>query len=452
MGRRLLAAATTAIAIATSVLLPGTASALPYDEWGTGDAYYSPKPTTSWSKSASGMRTFLSTIQPQFSEQAFVWGGPLISKDGTMTAVDFEMQRDDSEVDGHRGWLVQNVSAGLLYHDGKTFDVGGLFGTAEDNYPVSFTRIPWSVRADQALLVEQPEFIDVRVVKGAIGVKGSIIELTANVYNVSEGAPLLQRIEVYVRARDTTGLVQWGYGPSGFAPMWIHQPQRDSIMNSYGGSVGDYLRATDDSMWSQGQNYLTTPLLKVEKFVVSKDGKVVDRGSRGWIWMDYVTRSFDAQAQEVVNSGSGWNEFSVMFPSTGQSMKIGWTDFPKAPGVGTFPYAYLDSPTGPRGRNGVIQPQMTWGINRVHLTPVKSSKWVSPKSGNVYYLKWKARLDKTSASKRVDLTFSSALPNQEAVIAGRAVYEGVFNVTGKIGDQKVHGYAVNEYQIPGQGQ
>jgi hypothetical protein len=438
--------------LASLVVSPGSSLALPYSEWGTGDAYYSPKLTTSWSKSAGGVRTFLSTIQPQFSEQAFVWGGPLISDDGKITVVDFEMQRDDSQVGSHRGWLVENVSAGLLYHNGRTFDVGGLFGVAEDNYPVSFTKIPWSVRADQSLLLAQPEFIDVRVVKGEIGVKGSIVELTANVYNMSEGAPLLERVEVYVRAQDTTGLMQWGYGPSGFAPMWIFPPQRESINSTYGGSVGDYLRSTDDSMWSQGQYYFTTPMLKVQKFVVSKGGKVVDRGSQGWIWMDYVTRSFDTEANEVVDSGSGWNEFGVFFPSTKQAMKIGWTDFPHAPGVGKFTYAYLTSPTSDRGRNGVLQPQMAWNLGDIHLTPVKSSRWVSPTSGNTYYLTWKARLDKTSRSERVDLTLTSALPNQEAVISGRAVFEGVFTVTGTIGGKNVKGYALNEYQIPGQGE
>lgn len=451
--RRLLALpAVAAVALASLAALPGTSTALPYDEWGTGDAYYSPNLTTSWSKSRAGLREFLSTMQPQFSEQSFVWGGPLISEDGTMTVVDFEMQRDDSQVGDHRGWLVQNVSAGLLYHDGKTFDIGGLFGIAEDNYPVSFTKIPWSVRADQSLVLAQPEFIDVRVVKGQIGVKGAVYELTANVYNTSEDAPPLERVEVYVRAKDTTGMMQWGYGPSGFSPMWIFPEQRDIIENTYDGSVGDYLRATDDSMWSQGQNYLTVPLLKVQKFVVSKNDKVVDRGSAGWIWMDYVTRSFDARAKEIVNSGAGWNEFSIYIPSTGQAMKVGWTNFPKAPGIGKFPYAYLASPTSDKGPNGVLQPQMAWGLNDIHLRPVRSSKWVSPTTGNSYYLKWRLILDETETNERVKLTLTSALPNQEAVIADRAVLEGVFTVKGNIGGKKVQGYALDEFQIPGKGQ
>ncbi len=444
-------------AAATAVTPNGTESAFSaLAGMGSDDAYYSSYLTTIQSMSPMGLRTFLSTDQRQYGEQSFVWGGVLISPNGDRSVLDVEMQRDEKSVGPTHGVLAEDVSAAVLYNDGSGWVVGGMGGTAEEDYPVAFTQIPWSVRASQDVPFGQPQFVDARVVQGQIGMKGAVYEFTGNVFNVSETAPALERIEVYVRARDTTGLMQWGYGPSGFAPMWVFPEQRESIMNTYGGSVGEYLRATGDPMWSQGQYYFTIPLLKVEKYVVSRGGAVVNEGSKGWLWMDNVARSFSAQAEQVVNAGGGigWNEFSVFIPGTGDALKIGQTlsQLTVSPGpVGPFSYAYLASPASRKGRNGVLTPRSSWGMNDIQMTPIESSKWVSPVTGDAYYLAWQVTLNKGRGAEKVSLTIQQAVPNQEAVIAGRSVFEGLFRVTGTIGSRKVEGFALQEYQIPGKG-
>ena len=422
----------------------------------TDDAYYSSYLTTIQSMSPAGLRTYFSTDQRQYGEQSFVWGGALISPSGAISVLDVEMQRDEQSVGPTHGVLAEDVSAAVLYNDGSGWVVGGMSGTAEENYPVAFTQIPWSVRASQDVPYGQPQFVDARVVQGQFGMKGAVYEFTGNIFNVSSTAPALERIEVYVRARDTTGVMQWGYGPSGFAPMWVFPAQQASIMNTYGGSVGDYLRATGDPMRSQGQYYFTIPMLKVEKYVVSRGGVVINEGSKGWLWMDNVTRSFSPQAEQVVNAGGGigWNEFSVFIPATGEALKIGQTfsQLKESPGpVQPFPYAYLASPSSRKGRNGALTPRMSWGMNDVQMTPIESSKWVSPLTGDAYYLAWQVTLNRARGAQKASLTIQQAVPNQEAVIAGRSVFEGLFRVSGTIGGRRVEGYALQEYQIPGKG-
>ena len=66
-------------------------------------------------------------------------------------------------------------------------------------------------------------------------------EFTSYVPNGATGAPADQFLTLYVRARDATGLMQWGYGPSGFFPQWIYPDQRAAITGEYGNSVGRYL-------------------------------------------------------------------------------------------------------------------------------------------------------------------------------------------------------------------
>jgi hypothetical protein len=442
------------LAAGAALLNPGLAHALPYDEWGTGDAYYSPNITTIQAASPAGLRTFLSTDQHQYTEQSFVWGGPLYSSDGGTSVVCVEMQRDDTHV-GPFGILAEGVTAGVLYNDGDGYAAGGFSGLAEVQLPVNFTRFPWSVRATnpQASL-SQPEYVDVRAVSGAVGAKGTIYEITASVVNVAQTAPLFERLDIYVRAKDTTGIMQWGYGPSGFAPMWVFPDQRAAIENDYDGSVIDYLQGTDDSMWSQGQYYFTSPMLKVEKFVIQKDGAVVDHGTAGWLWTDNVVRSFTPEANEVTHGagGIGWNEFGVAIPATGEAFKIGYTESDDTNlGVGTFPYAYLVSPDGPRAHNGALSSAMSWGINDVHMTPVKNSRWTNPATGNSYYLTWKVVLDKNPRGTKVKFTIKQAVPNQEAVIVGRSVFEGVTSVKGTIGKRSVTGWAFQEFQQPGKG-
>ena len=412
---------------------------------GSAEAYYSPRATLPMAQSPQGLRHFLSHDQPQYDEQSYVWAGSLIEADGSVNALAVEMQRNDS-----LGGLVAipAVSAGILVNREADpgYVIGGLGGIPDLTIPLALTSVPWSARAQSFTPGQQPDFVDVRVVEGQIGERGAVYEFSADVPDIADGPNKGRRMQVYVRAVDTTGVMQWGYGPSGFMPMWIYPPQRAAIMDTYDGSVGDYLAATRDRMASQGTYYFSSPLLKVQDFRVAIDGRRVSHGSDGWLWMDNVERSFDQRAQDVVDNGVSWLEFSVQVPKTRQALKIGYTE---QASVGRFPYAMLSAGDAPTARNGARTSQMTWNIDGIRFHPVPGSKWTNPATGHTYYLKYRVNLDDSGTGKKSTLWFTAALPKQEAVISSRSVFEGLFRMKGTIDGKPVEGWGFGELQPVG---
>jgi hypothetical protein len=389
------------------------------------------------------MRRFLSTDHPEYNLQSYVWAGSLVDTTGRVNTFAFEMQRNDESIDGSP--LLPFVTAAALFnrssHPG--FVVGGLTGIAELTLPMSLTSRPWSVRAQSYTVGQPPQFIDARVVDGILGKKGAVYEFTTFVPNGATGAPPNQVLELYVRAKDTTGIMQWGYGPSGFFPQWIYPAQRASIRHDFGNSVRKYLAATHDPMTNQGDYYYTLPLLKVQQFSVRLAGKVVTRGSGGWIWFDTVEQQFDAAAKEIISNGVDWLEFSVQFPRTGQAMKIGYVE---QASVGRLSYAMLHTAHSPKARNGAFMNSMNWDMDKIHVTPVKSSLWKSPASGQSYYTRYRVTLDGARPRQQAHLLITAKFKNQEVIAAGRTVYEGLFSVAGTLCGKKVTGQAWTEVQ------
>lgn len=410
---------------------------------GSADAYYSATADLPMARSALGLRRFLSTTQPQYDEQSYVWWGALVDYDGTRNAVAVEMQRNDKLIDGFIP--VPEVDAAILYNQGDDpgYAIGGLGGLPELTTPVTFTSSPWTARVESFTPGQQPDFIDIRVVAGQFGRRGAVYEFTTSVPNLAPTAPVGERITTYIRAKDVFGIQQWGYGPSGYIPMWIFSAQRAQIMDDFGGSVGDYLEATGDPMLGQGTYYWTEPLLQVQRFKVSINGRVVSAGDEGWMWLDNVERSFNAQAQEIVNGKVSWQEFSIMIPSSRTSLKVGYT---KQALVGTYPYASMVSPDSAKARNGAWAPAATWPLQAIHMRPIKGSEWTNPVTGNTYYLKQRVELDRYPGGPRASFVVTSSIPDQEAVVLGRAVFEGLFRVTGTIDGEPVSGWAWGELQ------
>jgi len=409
-----------------------------------GDVFFSPKASVIQAQSPAGMRTFLSTDDPEYTLQSYVWAGSLVDASGQINTFAFEMQRNNESIDGSAP-LVPVVTSAALFNRSSDpgFVVGGLVGVADLTLPVSMTSRPWSIRAQASLPGQAPQFLDVRIVKGAIGKKGAVYELTSLVPNGAAGAPANQFLELYVRAEDTTGMMQWGYGPSGFFPQWIYPAQRAAITNDFGNSVGKYLAATGDPMTNQGDYYYTMPLLKVQRFFVSLGGQVVDRGSGGWIWFDNVEQQFDAAANQIISKGVDWLEFSVQFPKTTQAMKIGYVE---QASVGRPNYAMLHDAHSPKARNGAFTDAVNWDIDKVHIRPISSSLWKSPVSGQSYYLRYRVTLDGARPSQRAHLYIAAKFTNQEVNAGGRHAYEGLFSVTGTLCGKKVTGQTWTEVQ------
>ena len=421
---------------------PATSFAATPPSAAAGDVFFSPRASVIQAKSPAGMRTFLSTDHPEYSLQSYVWAGSLVDAGGRVNTFAFCMQRNNESIAGSP--LVPVLTSAALFNRSSDpgFVVGGLAGVADLTLPLSLTTRPWSVRAQSFTPGQPPDFIDARVVEGVLGKKGAVYELSAFVPNGATGAPANELLTLYVRAKDATGIMQWGYGPSGFFPQWIYPAQRAAITNDFGNSVGKYLAGTHDPMTNQG-DYYTMPLLEVQRFSVSLGGQVVSKGSGGWIWFDNVEQQFDAAAEQIISNGVKWLEFSVQFPTTKQAMKIGYVE---QASVGQLNYAMLHDAHSPKARNGAFTDAVNWDIDKVHITPVQSSLWKSPVSGQSYYTRYRVTLDGARPRQRAHLFIAAKFTNQEVNAGGRHVYEGLFSVTGTLCGEKVTGQAWTEVE------
>ena len=185
------------------------------------------------------------------------------------------------------------------------------------------------------------------------------------------------------------------------------------------------------------------PLLEVQRFSVSLGGQVVSKGSGGWIWFDNVEQQFDAAAEQIISNGVKWLEFSVQFPTTKQAMKIGYVE---QASVGQLNYAMLHDAHSPKARNGAFTDSVNWDMDKVHITPVQSSLWKSPVSGQSYYTRYRVTLDGARPGQRAHLFIAAKFTNQEVNAGGRHVYEGLFSVTGTLCGEKVTGQAWTEVE------
>lgn len=432
-----------ALALAAVCASSGAAVAAASPSAAAGDVFYSSEATAPQAQSAVAMQTFLSTSHPEFTLQSYVWAGSLVEDDGGLSTFACEVQRNPEKMDGTA--QLPLVTSAVLFNRSSSpgYAVGALLGTPEFTLPFSLTTLPWSVRAQSFTIGQQPQFIDVRVVDGVLGKKGAVYEFTSYVPNGATGAPAGQSLTLYVRARDVTGLMQWGYGPSGFFPQWIYPDQRAAITGTYGNSVGDYLEATRDPMVDQGDYYYTLPLLEVQRFSVSLGDQVVSQGSRGWLWFDNVEQSYDAKALEIIENHVTWMEFSVQFPKTRQAMKIGYVE---QASVGQLDYAMLHDADSPKAQNGNYTDSVDWDIDQIHITPDASSLWKSPASGQSYYTRFTVTLDGARPRERAKLVIAAKFQDQEIVADQRAVYEGLFSVSGTLCGKKVTGQAWTEVQ------
>jgi hypothetical protein len=428
-----------AIAAAAALAAPPAAGAQ-----GFTDAYYSKDAVVPQSRSVAGMRQYLSSDQKQMEMQSQVFFGNLITRDGRFNSFASMIQRQDGLVKQVPG-LPISLST-VLINSGQGWLGGVIDGVPELTFPMSLTTNPWSARAESVAFGQLPKFVDMRVVDGQLGERGSVYEITASIlsnYDSGSGAP--EPETAYVRVKDMTGIVMWGFGPSGFKPQWLDSGQREKIMTRYDGSLERYLRATGDPMIGQGNYYYSSPLLKVQKFVFYRNGKRILSGNGGYTFFDQCTQSFGPAAQKILNNNFGWVSFEIPIPAVNGGMALGRLSQPT---VGTLPYAALATTRSPKARNGALVAH-NWGRKDISLRPVTGSAWKSPRSGQTYYMKWRAVLKGPDAARRGDLTLTAVNKDSEVIFSGRAVYEGLFRYRGTIAGKKASGAAFAEMQPEG---
>ncbi len=417
---------------------------------GFADAYYFNKAAVPQAKSPGGMLRYLSNDQPQMEMQSYVFFGNLITRGGKFNSFASMVQRQDGLIP-----QIPNLPVTIsttIFNSGQGWFGGMIDGVPEvvdselSFYPMSLTTNPWSARSEEFTPGQKPQFIDLRVVNGQLGQPGAVYEITSSITSdqVSGGAQG-EPMTVYVRVKDVLGIAMWGFGPSGFKPQWLSVKQRAEIKSQYGGSIKRYLRATDDPMTGQGNYYYSSPLLKVQKFAVYRNGKQVLSGNSGYTFFDLCTQSFGPAARQVLDEDFGWVSFEIPIPGVNGGMALGRLSQPT---VGSLSYAALATDKSPRAQNGA-RIAYNWGIEDISLKPVANSAWKSPASGKTYYMKWNARLSGSSSARRGRLTLTAVNRNSEINVSGRSVYEGLFRYSGVIGGKKVSGSAFAEMQPEG---
>lgn len=425
--------------------LTGTPLSSPSTVTGTQAASYSNRPGVPQAQSCAGMRTFISTPQPGFDLQSYVFYGHLRDTSGKVVA--FSMLTQRQKVGAGDGPTADLQVAATTVNDGTGTTVGGLEAPPGAGVAVSATSNPWSMRTEATTAGATPQYLDARVVSGQLGQPGAVIELTAQVQSETIAAPSAppEPLQVSVRLVDVAGVGQWGYGPSGFFPQWIHPDQRAAITGRFKGSVADYLAATGDPMRDQGSYYYSSPVLHVSSFTISRGGSVVAHGTDGELLADYVTQSFDASAQAVVDNGVQWLEFSTLLDGD-RTMKVGVVH---QASVGSLPYAMLLAKGGSHLANGSLAASRRWNMDDVRVDADPSASWTSPRSGKHYSTRYQVRLAGSDGASSASLTYRALYDDQELTVAGRTVYEGLFVVRGTLGGKPVSGYAWAEIQPSG---
>jgi hypothetical protein len=433
-------------AVSIGLVTGGPATAVPAPTPAV-NAYYSPTASAPQSRSVAAFRRFLSTERTEFDLQSYPFFGSLVDRKGRTRTFSLMMQQTNDILDLPISYAVE----GVMVNKGTGFTLGGVEGVPELTLPLSLTAHPWSIRAQSFAIGQQPQFVDARVVKGHIGQKGAVYELTASVRSTKLGSSAAPRqLTLYVRAKDTLGMAQWGYGPSGFFPQWIYSTQRKAIEGRFKGDVGAYLAATHDRMSGQGDYYYSSPLLKVQQWSMRSNGTRMGRGSGGTLWLDNVEQSFDAAADKVVKNGVTWTEFSTQLPAVRSALKIGWV---KQASVGRLPYAMLVDSGSPQARNGNLRTS-AWAMQSIRIRPVGGARnrWTSPTTGLTYDTKYRVVLKAAGNAKghRARLTMRAVFDDQEVAFkGGRAVYEGLYTVTGRLDGRRIRGQAWGEVQPAG---
>lgn len=403
------------------------------------EVYYESSAILPQSKSPAGLTSFLSFDQPGIHLQSYCFWGELLEDNGFASAYLGISQRMDENISGFGHFMFPAVASAVGYNNppAKHVVLGGAYGLEGLNATVTQ---PWHYHVEIPNIPPTPLLInevDMMLIEGTMGQKGARYEITSSTVDL-EGYAL----ETDIIVRDSMGIVNEGYGPASFFPQWLDSQQRTLVSDKYGGSVENYLLATQDAMTDQGSYYYSAPFLSVEFFSITRNGQLITHGHNGLIWMDIVYQAFDASALNIVQSAN-WSFFSIQLPDSGQALMV--TNINNDVN-GSLPVASLFTSSGSRTANNGISPLYRWNIQDIQINPVSGYMWTSPTSQLTYYTKYNIIL---SGSHSANLIVTLSWNDQELNFSTKIFYEGLANVTGVLDGEQVQGLAWLEQQPAG---
>lgn len=292
---------------------------------------------------------------------------------------------------------------------------------------VSSSTNPWSFTLDVGIPGAPPP-VSLRTLSGRFGAPGTEYLLQAALLTMDGTSVLSAQLHL----RDRFGVIAQGQGTAAFNAGYLNEAQRTAIVNLYGGSLQAYLEATGDPMIDQGDFYYQLPLLDVVEFTIARDATVLASGTGGLIWCDYVAANYDELANAAYQSMTS-NFFAIQLPQLDTSLMALRIDSL----AGSLPTATLFDGSSPRAANGARNFAYSWPITGISIEPDLASRWEGPVTHNVYYLRYRIRLD--SPQRHADFTVTMATANQEVPFAAEPTYAGLTNVTGTLDGSPISG-------------
>lgn len=401
------------------------------------------------SQSPSQLSAWLAGKHPGYDLVAWCFYGNLIDDKDNTDAVAYIMQFVQTPK------MPQLEGIGIRpFQSGFTYDGAGTKGylVSGDMSPfptpaVTVTSKPWSIVTSYTNGKERSTNC-VSVIDGEMGSAGAKYMLTADVACLTAGGEM-KRLCAQITLVDQLGVVRVGYGPASFSPGMLTPKQAKEVNKNYNHSVKEYLDKTDAPLTDQGSYYYAIPLLAVESFKLTGDnGEVLSEGSQGTMWMDYVVQSFHETAWKS-SLGATWQWFAIQFPQKRAALTVSIVETPDKQ---LLPTAMFFRSTTCKTPNGAIAAEQEWSMNEISLKHDPNSEWTSPQSGRKYYMKYTLQLE--SQNFPVNLSLQSVRKDQEVYVNAPelkksvAKYEGVFEVSGKVGcsEEAYSGYAWGEVQ------
>ena len=402
------------------------------------------------SQTPDQLAAWLSTTHPGYDLVAWCFYGHLISEgegggehDKIAAVSTITQFKQGPSLPQLEGIGIRPFQSAFTYDDAKT---DGYIGSGDESLSpipaVTNTQNPWSLVVSYELQGKQST-ICLSLLSGRMGSMCATYMMTADVWcNINLNG---QRLRAEIEFVDSMGVVNEGYGPSGFAPQGITPQQAREIKEKYNFSVPDYLDKTEDPMTNQGAYSYSAPLLKVQRFkIIGDDDKVLNEGSAGYLWMDYMVMSYPTPSQPNTGSDATWQFFAIQFPTNQAALMVCIVESSQT----KLPTAKFFSKNSCPMTNGALNAEHEWRMDEIILIPDPNSVWVSP-HGTRYHMQYTIELN--SPEFVVVLFLKSIRKKQEIYIPAShkgqkpvTKYEGVFEVSGTIKGETCHGYAWGE--------
>ncbi len=403
------------------------------------DCYYSNTPALPHSKSASALASWLSTPHPDYNMASLDYYGHLIDDNGDIVGFSSMIQQQFG-LPGSAPYLAE---FSICNSETKGVVVAPFL---LDKDKVTFNSNPFSETADLNLGIED-EKISIALVSGEMGQPGAKYKLTGNAIAFD-----LTNWVYEIELTDSMGTIAVGYGPSSFLPQWLSTAQHTAIKDQFGGNVKAYLQAGSDNMSGEGSYYYSLPMLQVTSFNITRDGKPFSSGTKGHLWVDYVTQSFSQASFPVLKKEATWQFLAIQFPSELNSHSNDFSGaimfsevempIPGTADTSTLPTARFYHKDSDQEPNTALKALHDWDMQDISL---KTSDLWPTGSSPQFPLKFTLTLGSPSDNNNYALLKGEAIrPNQEVTLVHK--YEGVYKVTGSIYidgvmHDKVLGYA-----------